>query len=591
MDTIRIWRSPYSPFGKAPRGNTSPVEDDLKAETFVAEQVYTDEELAGIAGAGFNAIWVHALLHQIVNSPVLPELGVNCDLHLTALRKLIDRAAKHGLKVFLFMQPPRALPVDHSFWEKHPEAGGHIEERVGADDMSKDIDFRCFCTSQPIVKEYLSSASEIMARELPDLGGIILITASESASHCIARTGTTIGAMGENIEIETTCPRCTKREPAELISELITLLRDGIRTTSDTIEILAWNWSWTFYYDKPCREVIELLPKDVILMAGFERGGIQDYCGRKNAVVDEYSISYAGPSEQCQESFVVAEECGLRTATKLQFGTTHELGSVVSLPLIGNIFRKADFMRRNNMAGFMGCWNFGSMLSANTAAFNYFLSKDAPADESEALKTFATNYMPGCNPEEVANAWYTFTDAMMNYPFCIPYLYAGPSNFSLAYIPRPEALNDIPVGRSWLNDERGDDLSGCLSDFSLDEVIAGFEKLSPIWAEGVLQLENALSASESNNAVSELANAKICGAAFHSTMNTFKFYKLRLDWSEDKLEEYKNIAKDEITILEAIKAVVASDKRQGYHSEAHAYMFNAEMIQTKIDTLELQLKS
>jgi hypothetical protein len=54
-------------------------------------------------------------------------------------------------------------------------------------------------------------------------------------------------------------------------------------------------------------------------------------------------------------------------------------------------------------------------------------------------------------------------------------------------------------------------------------------------------------------------------------------------------EEYKNIAKDEIAMLEVIKPVVASDKRLGYHSEAHAYMFNEEMIETKIKTLKSQI--
>jgi hypothetical protein len=586
MDTIRIWRSPYSPFGARRR-----VEKDHESETFIAEQVYTDEELAGIAGAGFNAIWVHALLHQIVNSPILPELGVNCDLHLNALRKLIARAAKHGLKIFLYMQPPRALPTDHPFWEKHPEVGGHIEERLAADDSSENIDYRCFCTSQLIVKKYLRSASEILARELPDLGGIIMITASEYSSHCIARCGHTRGAMGEIIEVETTCPRCAGHESAEIISEIITLMRDGIRAVSDEMEILAWNWSWTFYYKKPCREVIERLPEDVILMAGFERGGTQDYCGHKNAVVDEYSISYAGPSEQCREAFAVADECGLRTAVKLQFGTTHELATVVNLPLIGNLFRKADFIRRSNMAGFMGCWNFGNMLSANTAAFNYFLSQNAPSGEAEALQAFANNYMPGCEAEEVMKVWYIFAEAMLNYPFGIPYLYAGPTNYSLAYIPRPEVLNKVSAGRAWLADERGDDLSGCLADFTVDEVVAGFEKLSAMWADGVLRLEKALSGCDSANAVNELNNAKVCGAAFHSTWNTFRFYKLRLDWSDDKIEEYKNIAKDEVAVLEAIKPVVASDKRFGYHSEAHAYMFNAEMIEEKINSLKSQLNS
>lgn len=584
MNTIRIWRSPYSPFGERKR-----LENDRESETFIAEQVYTDEELSGIAETGFNAIWVHGLLHQIVHSPVLPELGVNCELHLTALRKLIDRAAHHGLKVFLYMQPPRALPTDHPCWKKHPAVGGHIETQCQPDDSSSNINYRCFCTSQPLVKDYLRSAAAILARELPELGGIIMITASEYSSHCIARCGTTLGAMGEIIEVATTCPHCAEREPAEIISEIITLMRDGIRTVSDTINILAWNWSWTFYYEQPCREIIERLPKDVMLLAGFERGGSQDYCGHKNTIVNEYSISYAGPSEQCREAFAVAKECGLHTAVKLQFGTTHELATVVSLPLLSNIFRKANFIRRHQISGFMGCWNFGNMLSANTAAFNYFLSTNAPADESSALQAFATEYMPGCQPEQTMNAWYIFAEAMLNYPFSISYLYAGPTNYALAYIPYPEPLKNSSAGRSWLNDKRGDDLSGCLNDFTLAEVITGFEKLSEKWAAGVLILEDALSSSVSKNAVAELANAKICGAVFHSTFNLFKIYQLRLDWSANQLAEYKNIAHNELMVLEEIKPVVAADKRQGYHPEAHTYMFNEAMIENKIKQLKAQI--
>jgi hypothetical protein len=61
--------------------------------------------------------------------------------------------------------------------------------------------------------------------------------------------------------------------------------------------------------------------------------------------------------------------------------------------------------------------------------------------------------------------------------------------------------------------------------------------------------------------------------------------------SEEKIEEYKSIAKDELALLEEIKPVVASDKRLGYHSEAHAYMFNEEMIQEKIKTLKSQINN
>ena len=43
---------------------------------------------------------------------------------------------------------------------------------------------------------------------------------------------------------------------------------------------------------------------------------------------------------------VAARERGLRVMAKLQLGTTHELATVPSLPLIGNLYDKARALRR-----------------------------------------------------------------------------------------------------------------------------------------------------------------------------------------------------------------------------------------------------
>jgi hypothetical protein len=52
------------------------------------------------------------------------------------------------------------------------------------------------------------------------------------------------------------------------------------------------------------------------------------------------------------------------------------------------------------------------------------------------------------------------------------------------------------------------------------------------------------------------------------------------------LEEYDRIKTDELENLKSVLPWVAQDERQGYHIEAHGYMFNAEMIEKKIKILE-----
>ncbi len=181
-DSIKIWRSPYTDFGK----NLENA-DDLLDETVTADEVYTDHCLAEIADSGFNGIWVHGLLHNIVSEAVFPELGSNAAVHQKKLNNLISRATKYGIKVYLYMQPPRALPVSYSwFWDKHSDIAGQIEE-VQGDSGGDKFRVQALCTSVEKVKRYLKSASCELASKLPGLGGVILITASEFPSHCYTK--------------------------------------------------------------------------------------------------------------------------------------------------------------------------------------------------------------------------------------------------------------------------------------------------------------------------------------------------------------------------------------------------------------------
>ncbi len=576
-EMLKIWRSPRSAFGKFSRDYNPAGE-----ETWNVNTAYTDEELQSIADSGFNAVWVHALLHNIVQVPEFPELGQDAAENQRRLNQLIEHAAAHGLKVFLYMQPPRALPEDHPVFLNHPEIRGQYEELTS--DSRGKLRVCAMCTSTESVKKYLFDAAAELARKLPGLGGVIMITASEYPAHCWSRRGKIYQGKGEPVS----CPLCKDRRPAEVVNEVIQLMRDGIRQESQSYKIIAWNWSWKMYEEPPCWNIISNLPKDVILLVDFERGGKRTILGKERSM-DEYSLGYAGPSQQFSESWELATNSGLEVMAKLQIGTTHEMATVANLPIIGNVYRKAVNVRKMDLAGFMGTWNFGNMITANTAALNYFLGNNVSSDQEQALKDFAGEYFPGANTAHVAAAWGKFAEAMGFYPFSIPFIYMGPVNYACILPMAPAPLTGKSTGRSWLDDERGDDMSDSLGEYTIDEVITGFGRISELWPLGVELLVSGLENSPSLHADEEINNARVCGHLFTSALHFSQVFKLRKNWHAQHLPQYREIIKAEVANLKNLLSLVERDSRMGFHIEAHAYQFDAPRIAKQIEILESQL--
>jgi len=579
-ETIRIWRSSQSAFGhflKQP--------DSWKEETVTALDAYTDPELAQIAASGFNAIWVHGNLNHVVTTKVFPELGPDAKLHQQRLNALVERAGRHGLQVFLFCQPPRAIPCDDAFWQHHPDVAGQAETIVNEDDQVMKLWSLCTSTNQ--VKQFLYQAAAELARKVPGLGGLILITASEYPAHCWSRRGRIMQGDGSFADAAMECPRCAQRKPEAVVNEIIQQMRDGIRSVSANWKIIVWNWSWSFYLPAPCEAIIAALPKDVVLLVDFERGGRKVIAG-KERVIDEYSLSYAGPSEQFKNSLDIARSHNIPLMAKLQFGTTHELGTVPNLPLMGNVFQKAETVRNLRLAGFMGCWNFGNMITANTAGFNAFLSGKLPNRRDEALRAFASQYFPSCESSGVADAWLKFGEAMDHYPFSIPFLYSGPTNFSFILPLQHGPLIGKPLGPSHLLYERGDDMGNALVDFSIEEVIDGFERLAELWADGLQTFRKALQPCQDAHAREELDTAAVCWHSFRSTANFCKVYRLRRHWAAAMLPEYQAIIGDELKNLLDVLPILRRDARFGYHIEAHGYQYDADGVAGKIESLKHQ---
>ncbi len=548
--------------------------DYYKDDILHGPEAYPDAYFAELKAHGFNGVWLRGVLRDLVSAAPYPDMGADIDAHQEALRTVVARGARHGVKVFLYLNEPLAFPADHPFYVQHPEAAG----APGASSMDDTAETRAMCTSEPKVREWLRNAAQRLFEQVPGLGGWFCITASEHHTHCYSHRG--------SLEAATGCPRCDQRSGPEIVSDVVTALRDGTRAASSEASCIVWNWSWAWHIEAdPQPELLSRLPKDVILMGDWERGGWHTMPGGRQNWIDEYSLSYVGPAERFIALQREAAGHNLEMMAKFQVGTTHELGVVPNLPLIDNLYEKLSRAETLGMSGTVATWNFGNSLNWNTAAFGRFFRVSDRPGPRQFVADSAAEYFPGCDAGKAAEAVSRFSEAMRNYPFSIPFLYSGPLNYALQYPLNLAPLKGTTAGRSWMPDERGDDLSASAQAFTIEELISLLSDIVDQWKSAVDIFEDALQPCSCETAAAEQRNARMIGLCSRSARNVYQTFLLRRDQPPDKAARFQHIISDEIDALEAALPLVEQDTRFGFHAECQTHLFTASGMRKKLTAL------
>ena len=356
--------------------------------------------LARLAQAGVTGVWLQAVLHKLGPCPWMPERSARWEERLKNLRSLVARARRENIRVWLYLNEPRALPL--RFFESRPQLKGVVEG-----------DHAALCTSVPDVQNYLRDAIARICRAVPDLGGFFTITASENLSNCWSHGG---GAQ---------CPRCGKRAAAEVIGEVNRLIADGIRQAGSRAELIAWDWGWN---DAWAEAAIGALPAEAALMSvsewslPIERGGIKSSVG-------EYCLSAIGPGPRALRHWKAARQRGLKTLAKVQAGNTWELSAVPYIPAIENVARHGENLRGAGVDGVMLGWTLGGYPSPNLEVMAETLD-GAPAEE--AMRRVAERRFGPRLAPEVVRAWRGFSAAFREFPFHINVAYSGPQQLGPA---------------------------------------------------------------------------------------------------------------------------------------------------------------
>lgn len=552
----------------------SPEANYYHRDVLDAPKVYTDHYFKSLVKNNFNGIWIAGRLRDLVRTKALPLLGKNQGLHQKALSTIIDRAKTWGVKVYLYLNEPRCLPLNDPIFNRHPELRGQKDISVMDESEYGSPEVYAMCASSQGTMDFLFEGSKNLFEACPGLGGLILITASEHVTTCHSRSGWATGNHS------LTCPRCLKTDIPTLGAEIINQLGRGAWASNRHAEVIAWNWSWHSHVEKdPQPKLLAHLDPRVSVMADFERGGTRKI-GRKNRFIDEYSLSYPGPSKRFMDFRKEALKKNRPLYVKLQIGTTHEIATVEHLPLLQVLWKKCNWMRRNRVTGTMATWNFGNFFSMNTAAFNYFLTRHHTSAEQAVLEFAKSYFRKKIHLRSFQAAIRFFERANSFYPFCHSFLYFSPVNYAVAYpldFPDP----DKPMAKSWMKEDWGYRLSDCYGPYQLNELVKLLENLERHWEYGVRGLRKSFDLSDERQSA-VLHNALGIWHSYRSTYHIFKAWKHR-----NQTKTLASIYRDEAVHLHELVRYFDKIPHFGFHAECQEQFFTKKDIVNKLIALDL----
>lgn len=296
---------------------------------------YPEEMFRQLAEVGVNGIWLHTVLRTLVEPDDKGFPGDEAAKErIAGLQRLVNRAAKYGVRIFLYMNEPRSM--DPEWFASTPERKEYGGVIVGAK--------QGFCPSNPEVLKWLTRSLNSVFSQVEGLGGVFTITASENYTVCTSRH-----------KFYKKCPRCGKGSYAQLQAAVNGAIEKGVHSAAPKAEVIVWDWKWP---DNECKEIIENLPKGCRFMSVSEwskpinRGGVK-------SAINEYSMSAVGPGPRAVRNWGYARAAGLKCMAKVQVNSTWEMAIAPSIPALDLVARHAENLSKEGVEGVFLSWSLG----------------------------------------------------------------------------------------------------------------------------------------------------------------------------------------------------------------------------------------
>lgn len=519
---------------------------------------FPDELLRSYARVGANGVWLQGVLYTLIRFPFDPSISAGYEERQERLRELIARCRRYGLKVYLYMNEPRAMPL--AFFDKYPDLKGFVRG-----------EFASMCTSVPAVQQYMRDSITALCTACPGLGGFFTISASENQTNCYSHA----------TQESQTCPRCAARRREEVIAEINSIIADAAHDVDPSIKTIVWTWSWRHFGNEQRLRAIRLLSKNAILQCTAEETLAIEKAGIASEVSD-YTMSNIPPSAQSLENWREAAASGHRTSAKVQLNTTWEGSTAPYIPVYENLIRYMKNLRDAGVENLQLSWTLGGYPSENLRIASVFFFDELcegcePLGYEDSLRAAY-----GSDADTVREAVKRFCAAFAEFPFNVGTLYnapqnGGPSNLLFA---KPTGL------RSTMTCWTYDFLTGWRSIYPEDVFEDQFRKLADGWQSG-LDLLSDMAPCEFRDI------ATICGALFRASYNQIRFVRRRDAYlaspTPELLAELREIITSERDIAVETYRIMLRQPSVGYEAANH-YYFSRSMIEEKVVNCEYLLR-
>ena len=505
---------------------------------------------------GVDGVWIQAVLRNLAPSRIFPEFGEQWEVRLENLRRFVQRANAYGLKIYLYINEPRLM--SRKFFEKHPEMRG--TSYAGSPDVAQEF---AVCTSVPEVRTWLSESLTHVFTQVPDLGGIFCITASENLTNCFAH--------GEAHN----CPRCSKRQGWEVVTELLETFRDGVHRANPAAEVIAWDWGWGWVKNgADAAQTIAHMPKGTQLLSVSEWGK-QYTRGGVPLAVAEYSISVVGPGANALDHWKVARDHKIPALAKVQFNNTWEISAVPYIPVPNLIQQHVENLLAEDVSGLMLSWTLGGYPSPNLEVAKEYYYSPQPSGKEVLERVARRRYGAGATPH-ILSAWECFSTAFQEFPYGVVAGYSIPTQHGPANLLRLK-----PTGyRAAMILFPYDDLKSWLGPYPPETAQQQFEKLAQLWEGGLQHFRQALPLVPKERTLlarKDLGIAETCWLHYRSVANQIHFYSLRarlgtaLPARSIQINEMKQIARSEMELARRLYSIARQDSTIGYEASNHYY--------------------
>lgn len=522
--------------------------------------------LQKLSESGVNGIWMQALLRQI-SPPTknFPEFGEGYETRIKNLKKMVERADRYGIKIYLYISEPRAMPPE--FFKDRENIKGVPMRGMYT-----------MCTSTQEVRDWVTDSLAYVFKEVQGLGGVFTISKCENPTNCYSDCI----ALDANA-----CPRCSKRTGPEVIAEINSAIAAGVWKGNPNAKVIIWDWIWP---EEWFEQIVSGLPKNAYLQTVSEwdkpinRGGIESKVG-------EYSISAVGPSKRSQYRWNLARKYGLKTSAKAQVNVTWELSTLPYLPVMNLVAQHCENLSHEDVNSLMLSWSLGGCPSPNLKLVKLFSQKPAPSI-NEALTSIAAEYYGKEAVPDVLDAWSKFSNAFTEYPFNIASLYLSPVQLGAANLlyPAPTGYTATMVGYAY------DDLKSWVSIYPVDVFAGQFEKVAAGWQPGLDAFEKALSKTKTDaqkaNLKTDLTLAQAAYVHFKTVANQVRFNKARnellkaditAEQRQRNLDIIKAAVEDEIQLAKRLYALTKEDSRIGFEASDQYHYMPLDLVEKVIN--------